>query len=154
MKQVLFILTIVIIGTISLTGQDVKSSYDSTLAKQLGADDYGMKSYVLVILKTGKKEIQDKSTLDSLFAGHFENINRLVDEGKLIVAGTLAKNVNSYRGIFILNVQTFEEANKLLFADPTIKESILDVELYKWYGSAALPVYIETHNKIEKLRFK
>jgi len=154
MKQILLLFKIVFLGTISLTGQDINPSYDSTLAKKLGADDYGMKSYVLVILKTGKKEIKDKPTLDSLFAGHFENINRLVDQGKLIVAGTLAKNVKSYRGIFILNVTTFEEANELLKADPTIKESILDVELYKWYGSAALPVYIETHKKIEKLRFK
>lgn len=154
MKHLLLILTIVLLGTISLIGQDIKPSYDSTLAKSLGADDYGMKLYVLVILKTGKKEILDKPTRDSLFAGHFENINLLVEEGKLIVADTLAKNVNSYRGIFILNVTTFEEANELLQADPTIKASILDVEMYKWYGSAALPVYIETHKKIEKRRFK
>jgi uncharacterized protein YciI len=113
-----------------------------------------MKSYVLVILKTGKKEIQDKPTLDSLFAGHFKNINRMVDEGKLIVAGPFAKNDNSYRGIFILNVTSFEEANELLIADPTIKENVLEAELYKWYGSAALPLYIETHNKITKLQLK
>jgi uncharacterized protein YciI len=154
MKQILLFLTTVLFGSITLTGQDINPSYDSTLAKKLGADDYGMKSYVLVILKTGKKEVQDKPTRDSLFAGHFENISRLVDEGKLIVAGTLAKNVNSYRGIFILNVTTFEEANELLLADPTIKEGILDLELYKWYGSAALPEYLKTHKKIEKIQFK
>ena len=154
MKQFLLFLAILLCGTISLTGQNINPGYDSTLAKKLGADDRGMKSYVLVILKTGKKEIQDKPTRDSLFAGHFKNISRLVDEGKLIVAGQLAKNVNSYRGIFILNVTTFEEANELLQADPTIKENIFDVELYKWYGSAALPMYIETHKKIEKRQIK
>ena len=153
MKQVLLSFTIFLLGSFALTGQDNRPSYDSTLAKKLGAYEYGMKSYILVILKTGKNEIQDKHTLDSLFAGHFKNINRLLDEGKLIVAGTLAKNVKSYRGIFIPNVTTFEEANELLQADPTIKESILDVDLFKWYGSAALPVYIETHKKIEKRRF-
>jgi len=154
MKKLLFFFTIVFLATITLRSQDLKPSYDSTLAKKLGADDYGMKSYILVILKTGKKEIQEKATRDSLFTGHYRNIYRLIDQGKLIVAGTLAKNLNSYRGIFILNVTTFEEANELLLADPTIKEGILELELYKWYGSAALSEYLNTHKKIEKTQFK
>ncbi len=135
-------------------GQDINIDYDSTLAAQLGADDYGMKSYVLVILKTGNNDIQDKPTLDSLFAGHFENINRMTEEGKLSVAGPIANNDYSYRGIFILDVSTFEEALEQLAADPTIKQNIFDVELFKWYGSAALPTYLETHKKIQKHKIK
>jgi uncharacterized protein YciI len=136
------------------TGQDFNPSYDSTLAKTLGADDYGMKSYILVVLKTGKNKIEDKAILDSLFAGHMANINRLAGNGKLIVAGPMGKNDNQYRGIFILNVTSFEEATELLQSDPTIKEEILEAELYKWYGSAALPVYLETHKKIEKIKIR
>lgn len=154
MKQILIFFTIVLTGVISLTGQDIHPAYDSTLAKKLGADDYGMKTYILVILKTGQKEIQDKQERDSLFAGHFENISKLAEEGKLVVAGPLTKNENSYRGIFILNVATFEEAYELLQADPTIKEGVFDAELYTWYGSAALPEYLETHKKIEKLQIR
>lgn len=154
MKNILLLIAIVFLGTISMSARDIKPGYDSALAKKLGADDYGMKSYVLVLLKTGKVEIQDKAKRDCLFAGNFENINRLVDVGKLIIAGPLAKNDNAYCGLFILNVTTFEEANELLKSDPTIKTGILDVELYKWYGSAAIPVYIETHKKIEKSRYK
>ena len=70
----------------SLTGQDLNPGYDSTLARKLGADDYGMKTYVLVILKTGSKEIKDQVLRDSLFAGHFKNIYKMADEGKLAVA--------------------------------------------------------------------
>lgn len=153
MKKLLTLITVVFF-TVPVIGQNSNPHYDSTLAKKLGADDYGMKWYVLVILKTGENEIQDKSTRDSLFAGHLENIKRLADEGKLIVAGPLAQNENTYRGIFILNVQTIEEANALLQTDPTIKENVLDVELYKWYGSAALSEYLATHKKIEKLQIK
>ena len=51
--------------------------YDVRLAKKLGADEYGMKSYVLVILKTGTNTTTDKQTLDSLFRGHMDNIQRL-----------------------------------------------------------------------------
>ena len=131
-----------------------KPVYDAELAKKLGADDMGMKSYIFVILKTGPNKITNKDTLNTLFAGHFANINKLANEGKLVVAGPMGKNDKSYRGIFILNVKTFEEANVLLDNDPTIKQKIFDVELYEWYGSAALPVYLETHSKIEKRQLK
>jgi uncharacterized protein YciI len=127
-----------------------KPVYDAELAKKLGADDMGMKSYIFVILKTGPNKITNKDTLNTLFAGHFANINNLAREGKLIVAGPMGNNDKSYRGIFILNVKTFEEANALLENDPTIKQKFFDVELYEWYGSAALSVYLETHSKIEK----
>jgi len=124
--------------------------YDVRLAKKLGADEYGMKSYVLVILKTGTNTTTDKQTLDSLFRGHMDNIQRLSAQGKLIIAGPMKKNPNNYRGIFILDVKTQDEAHQLLSTDPTIREKIFDVELYDWYGSAALPTYLPAHTKIEK----
>ena len=124
--------------------------YDVRLAKKLGADDYGMKSYMLVILKTGTNATTDKQTLDSLFRGHMNNIQRLSEQGKLIVAGPMRKNENNYRGIFILDVKTKEEAQLLLRDAPTISEKVLDAEFYDWYGSAALPTYMRSHAKIEK----
>ena len=154
MKPIHLFFILFVLGTIPLAAQDINPAYDSALAKKLGGDDYGMKRYVLVILKTGKNDVKDTLLRDSLFAGHFANINRLADAGKLIVAGPLVKNDNQYRGIFILNVPTFEEANELLKADPTIKEHIFDVELYRWYGSAALPEYLEAHKKIEKFKIE
>ena len=62
----------------------------------------------------------------------------------------MRKNPNNYRGIFILDVKTQDEAHQLLSTDPTIREKIFDVELYDWYGSAALPTYLPAHTKIEK----
>jgi uncharacterized protein len=124
--------------------------YDKALADSLGGDDYGMKSYVLVILKTGPAKFDRKETQDSLFKGHINNIIRLVAVKKLIVSGPLGKNDKSYRGIFILNVKTIDDAKALLATDPAITAGLLDVELYKWYGSAALPEYLPYHEKIEK----
>lgn len=130
--------------------QSENPKYDKVLADSLGGDDYGMRSYILVILKTGPTKIDDKKTSDSLFKGHIENISRLASIGKLIIAGPLGKNDNSYRGIFILTVKTIEEAKELLETDPTIKAKVFEVELYKWYGSAAIPTYLPNHEKIEK----
>jgi uncharacterized protein YciI len=130
--------------------QEPSHEYDSTMARQLGADDYGMKSYVLVILKTGPADIQDKALRDSLFLGHFANMRRLAEDKKLVVSGPLAANERDYRGIFIFDVETVEEAEQLLKGDPTVAAGIFDTELYPWYGSAALPVYLETARKISK----
>jgi len=125
-------------------------NFDPVLAQKLGGDDYGMKSYVLVILKTGMNQTTDKELINNSFRGHMENINHLVKEGKMTVAGPLGKNDKAYRGIFILNVTTFEEAESLLQKDSAIKEDILDFDLYMWYGSAALPEYLDFSDKIWK----
>jgi uncharacterized protein YciI len=129
------------------------SKYDKALADSLGADDYGMKMYVLVILKSGPVKIDDKAKNDSLFRGHMQNIGRLAGLGKLTVAGPLESNEKGYRGIFILNVKTTEEAKSLLETDPAIHAKVLDIELYGWYGSAALPMYIPPSEKIRKKSF-
>jgi uncharacterized protein YciI len=133
-----------------LYSQTVNSEYDPELAAALGADDYGMKSYVFVILKTGSVILEDKNQRDSIFSGHLQNIGRLAEEGKLVVAGPLGKNALNYRGIFILNVKKIEEAEILLQTDPAVKEKLLDAELFEWYGSAALPEYLKVQNKIVK----
>lgn len=135
---------------ISFNGISQNTNYDAALAEKLGADDYGMKNYVMVILKTGSAKIEDKAKLNKLFKGHMENINKLADEGKLVVAGPFGANDKNYRGIFIFNVKTVEEANTLLAGDPAVKEKLFDVEILPWYGSAALGEYIEVHKKIEK----
>ena len=127
------------------------TSFDAELAKKLGADDRGMKSYVLCILKTGPKdaEVQGDARKE-IFAGHFANIGRLADEGKLAVAGPFGKNDKSYRGLYIFNVPTVEEAEKLVILDPAVKAGVFVYELTPWYGSAAMMVVNETHRKIEK----
>ena len=115
--------------------------------------DYGMKSYFLVILKTGTNTTADNDLISESFRGHMDNINRLVKEGKLILAGPLGKNENDYRGIFILdNIKSIEDANELLQSDLAIKNGLLDYEIFTWYGSAALPEYLPFSDKIWKTK--
>jgi uncharacterized protein len=130
--------------------QAPNSAYNKALADSLGADAYGMKAYVLVMLKTGSATVSDPAIVNQLFRGHMDNIGRLAKEGKLVVAGPLGKNDKTYRGIFILNVATLEEAASLLETDPAVKEKLLEAELYSWYGSAALPAYLPVHDRIQK----
>ncbi len=161
-KTMKFILFLTLLITTNLTfGQsrtendtlNTNPNYDTELAGKLGGDDYGMKSYFLVILKIGTNTTSDKELIAESFRGHMNNINRLVEEGKLIVAGPLGKNENNYRGIFILdNIKSIEEAKELLKTDLAIKNKLLDYEIFTWYGSAALPEYLPYSDKIWKLK--
>lgn len=127
------------------------SPYDAELAKKLGADERGMRMYVLCILKTGPKdaEVQGDARKE-IFKGHFENIERLANEGKLAVAGPFGKNDKSYRGLYIFNVATVEEAEKLVTLDPAVAAGVFIPDLTLWYGSAGMMVVNDTHNRIAK----
>jgi uncharacterized protein YciI len=136
----------------SVAAAQTSDQYDSVLAKKLHADDYGMKNYVLVLLKSGSNTSVDKVTEDSIFHGHLSNIGRLAKNGDLVVAGPFGEN-DKYRGLFILNVTNFDDAKKLLETDPAIKANLLEPEMYLWYGSASLQEIVPIHSKIQKLNF-
>ena len=152
MKKYFFIFMMAL-SACSLMGQKINPNYDADLAKKLGADDYGMKSFIFVILKTGSNTSKDEAAKSKAFAGHMSNMKMMVKNNKLIVAGPIAKNDKSYRGIFILNVASKEEALKLLQTDPAIKAKYLEPELYSWYGSAALSEYLPVSDKVWKKGF-
>ena len=64
-----------------------------------------MKTYMLVILKTGPKdaEITDKTQRSELFKGHFSNMEAMEKAGKLKLAGPfVTKNNLQYRGIYFI----------------------------------------------------
>lgn len=125
-------------------------SYDSVLAQKLGADDYGMKQYVMAFLKRGPNRGQDSTEAASLQRAHMENIGRLAEEGKLVLAGPFFGD-GDLRGIYIFNVTTVEEAKELTETDPAIQQGRLIMELHPWYGSAGLMQVNEIHNKIAKI---
>jgi uncharacterized protein YciI len=139
------------IETAAQTDSVKSPAYDADLAKKLGADERGMKVYVLCILKTGPKDAEIKGKdRDDIFAGHFANIGRLADEGKLAVAGPFGTNDRTWRGLYIFNVPTIEEAEKLVILDPGVKSGIFVPELTLWYGSASLMATPEIHKRIQK----
>ena len=145
-----FLFTFFTIACIAQKSDENKDQgFDSLLAKNLGADDYGMKQYVMAFLKEGKNKNLDSAESANLQIAHLKNIIRLADEGKLIVAGPFMDN-QPIRGIFIFNVGTVEEAKRLTETDPAIKAGVLEMELRPWYGSAALIEAVHLHKTIQK----
>lgn len=155
MKLIILILFLLLSkNLISQTNNELKmeNQYDSSYAEKLGADDYGMKKYVMAFLKSGKADLKNESEAQQLQMEHMNNIMRMAEEGKLLIAGPFTDN-GELRGIYIFNVATVEEAEELTSTDPAIKAGVLVMELHPWYGSAALMEVNSIHKKLQKKSF-
>ncbi len=124
-------------------------TYDAALAAAYGADDYGMKKYVFAFLYRGENRSADSARAMELQMKHLENIKRMAEEGKLVMAGPFFGN-QDMRGIYIFNVASIEEAEALTNTDPAIQEGVLRMELMEWYGAAALVGLSELNQKVTK----
>lgn len=151
MKKALLIIASVALSLncLAQSSPATKPVYDAVLAKKLGADDYGMKKYVMAFLKEGSTQLKDSAANMQLQMAHLKNIGRLAAEGKLVVAGPFLDN-QPLRGIFIFNVETVDEAQKLTETDPAIKAGTLVMELHPFYCSAALMQVVPIHNTLQK----
>lgn len=130
-----------------------KPAFDAELAKKTGADDYGMRRYVLVVLKTGPTRVDDAAERKAMFAGHMANIGRLSKEGKLALAGPFGDKGGDWRGLFVFAVDSIDEAKALVATDPVIIKGEMVAEYHTWYGSAATMLIGELHEKVAKQSF-
>jgi hypothetical protein len=115
------------------SGEAAAPRYDAALARSLGADERGMRRYVLVILKTGPTRVPAGPERDEMFKGHFANINRLSAEGVLAVAD-------------------IDEARKHVATDPVIVKGEMVAEYHVHHGSAALMLVRDAHARIAQQR--
>lgn len=128
-----------------------KPEYNAQLAKAVGADERGMKLFIMGTLKTGPNDdkITDKAQRGEIFKGHFANMERLSNEKKLVLAGPYVE-ARPMRGLLLFNVTTLEEAEALIKTDPAVEAGIFIYELHKFYGSAALMQIADIHKTISK----
>jgi len=81
---------------------------------------------------------------------HMHNINRMAENGQLVLAGPFLDDSNGMQGIYIFDVKTIEEAEALTATDPMIEAGWLEMELIPWYGSAAVRMINDYHAKMSK----
>ena len=95
-----------------------------------------IKQFWLVILKTGPKDkvITDSVERSKIFAGHFSNMGRLQSEGVLKAAGPFGKNDFTWRGLFIFDCKTKEEAENYVKTDPAVAAGIFVVDIVPWFS--------------------
>jgi uncharacterized protein YciI len=124
-------------------------AYDAALAHSVGADEHGMRRYVLVILRSGPEPVQAGAQREEMFRGHFANMERLSREGKLVLAGPLGREGGA-RGMFVLAVPDIGQARELVATDPVVIQGEMVAEYHTYYGSAALMLIPGLHEKVAK----
>lgn len=124
-------------------------AYDAALAESVGADERGMRNYVLVILKTGPTRVPEGPERDEMFKGHFANMARLSEAGTLVLAGPL-DGVDGWRGLYIFAAADIEEAKRLVATDPVVVKGEMVPELHTYYGSAALMLVRDLYGKVAR----
>ena len=132
--------------------QTVNVEYDSTLAKKLGADEYGMKEYVMVILNTGTVQTKDMSERNKIISAHMKTIDNWTQEGKVVFTGPFMQE-NNLQEIYILEVKPIDEAKKLTETDPAVQSGMYTVEYHLWYGPAALQEISPLNKALQKKKF-
>lgn len=151
--QCLSLVFLVVFASAAGAGEQPAASdsaeFDAELATELGADEYGMKRYVMAFLKSGPSRPDDPDEARILQRAHMDNIRSMAESGELVLAGPFMDD-GEVRGIYVFAVDSVEEAKQLTATDPAIQAGSLVMELHPWYGPAALMKVNEIHAQIAK----
>ncbi len=91
-----------------------------------------MKRYVFMLLETGANRNQDSVSSAEIQRGHMEHIAKLSASGKLVMAGPF-EAADRYRGLFVFDVETVEEAEALVQTDPAVSSGRLTPKTFYWW---------------------
>ncbi len=91
-----------------------------------------LQDFVFVFLKTGPAEDLSLERRQELERGHFANMDRLWDQGSLLIAGPFAdpRPDPDNRGVFIFDVADVALAEDLTRTDPALQAGILRLVAY------------------------
>lgn len=107
------------------------------------------RAYSWVWILTGPRdaEVQGEARA-AAFAGHFANMDRLAQEGSLLVAGPMAEPRASpeHRGIFILRQPELAAARAVAATDPTTQAGIFRLEVEPFLTAAPLAAVPARHD--------
>ena len=134
------------VALVTGAGKGIGKGIALELAKA-GADEYGMRTYVMALLKKGPNRDLDSARAAELQMAHMENIGRMAEAGDLVLAGPFLHD-GDLRGIYVFDVTTVEEAEALTNTDPAVQAGSLVMELYPWYGSAAMLEVNRIHERV------
>lgn len=107
--------------------------FSTAFSQQGEADDNGMKTYYLVLLKKGPNRTQNPAVAKEIQQGHMAHLDAMASVGKMDLAGPLMED-GDIRGICVYNTATLEEAKSLAESDPAVKAGRLMVEIHPWYA--------------------
>jgi len=111
-----------------------------TATPDVGPGGFEMTTYYVALLYRGPKWTpQETPETRAIQDGHMANIQRLAQEGKLLLAGPFTDN-GDLRGIFVFKVGSMQEAQELAAADPAVKAGRLRLDIHPWYSARNITV--------------
>lgn len=91
-----------------------------------------VKYYFVELITNPDRPELPKHQVDSIQSAHMANMGKMVEDEVLVLAGPF----ESGGGIFVLKVDTLEEAQKLAAKDPAVSAGRLLTKIRAWYTAA------------------
>ncbi|MEO1624656.1 MAG: YciI family protein [Bacteroidota bacterium] len=119
---------------------EVDTSLFETFRIKEGDQEYLMKKYYMVFLKSGDNRDQDSIEVARLQAAHMNHLNKMAEAKKICLAGPFGDD-GAFRGIALYSTSTQAEADSLANADPAVQAGRLSVEVHPWWGAVGTELY-------------
>ncbi|MEO5892776.1 MAG: YciI family protein [Ferruginibacter sp.] len=126
MKHLLILVFSLLLTTTFSFGQSKPGATKEKMKNQV-------KQYWFVLIKTGPNTDADSTSKAILFEKHMANITKLYNDGILKAAGPFGTNDNQWRGLFVFDCETREEAESYVQTDPAVAAGLFTVEITPWY---------------------
>lgn len=106
----------------------------------VGPGGFEMTTYYVGFLYSGSKTAPEESAeTEALQKAHLANIQRLFEEGKLLLAGPFTDG-GDLRGIYVFRVGSMAEAMALAETDAAVKAGRLRLEFHPWFAAKNITV--------------
>jgi uncharacterized protein YciI len=90
-----------------------------------------MTAYLAFLVRGDKWTPEKTPQTEAIQKAHMDNINKLAEMKKLVVAGPFGDN-GTLRGIFVFRVNSIEEARELAATDPAVQAGRLALQIHPW----------------------
>jgi len=101
--------------------------------------EWAMRQYVVAFLYKGPNPVDDPEESKKMMKGHLANIQRLHDEGKIILAGPYLSKTD-LRGYFLFDTDSVDTAKAWCDTDPAISAGVFRVDLHPWYSAKGIGI--------------
>jgi uncharacterized protein YciI len=105
--------------------------WSEDVMKKTTTPEKTMTAYLAFLVRGDKWTPEKTPQTEAIQKAHMDNINRLAEMKKLVVAGPFGDN-GTLRGIFVFRVDSLEEARALAATDPAVQAGRLALQIHPW----------------------